>query len=189
MLWITQKINIVWSSLQLVQEAPPQDLRGVSQLCWHLSRMGAHGLQDARQTTDLKLLCCNCPGTAKQGPRTAWPPAVLLSATLQFSITSPTCALEKESHNHRVKWMRIWIWQKAEIVWKLPPTPWVSCLPRPRGQDGRRPELQGHDLQLSHYISLWPRKPFFKKLRHNLPAIKLPLLKCTIQGLLVHSRT
>lgn len=142
MLWITQKISIIWSSPELVEEASPRTW-GVSASSAGISPGWEHmAFKMPRWTTDLKLLCCNCPGTAKQSPRdgeyphpthTAWPPAVLLSATLQFSITSPDCALEKESQNHRVKWMRTWIWQRAEIVWKLPlfpPAP-PGCLPPP----------------------------------------------------------
>ena len=86
--------------------------------------------------------------------------AVLLSATVQFSITSPNCALEKESQSHRVKWM-IWSWQEAEIAWKLPPFPRVACLPRPQGAGWEEARVAQTWPILRHYISLWSRKPFF----------------------------
>lgn len=139
-----------------------------------------------RLTADLMFLCCNCPGTAKQGPRNseyphptyiARSPAVLLSATLQFSITSPDLAPEKESQREMNEDMNLTAsWKYVETGQKRLRMPWVGG-----------PELQGHDQPSATTYHTEQESLFL--IETSLICHKIPLLKCTIQWLLAHSRT
>lgn len=191
MLWITYRKSASLVSPELVEEASPRTW-GCQPALLESLRMGAHGLQDAQMDKTWSSYAATALGRPSRVPGTVNTPPHPYSLAPSCASVCHTavfhhlhdCALEKESQNHRVKWMRIWIWQRAEIVWKpcpLSPCP-PGCLPPlPPGARWEKARVARTWRILSHYISLWPRKPF-KKLRHNLHAIKKTLLKCTIQG-------
>lgn len=135
-----------------------QDLRGVSQLCWNLSRMGAHGLQDAQMDHRPEAPMLQLPWDSQAESQGRWippphpyslaPSCASVCHTAVFHHISRLCPRERitESQGEMNEDMNLTeSWNCLETAPLPPRPPGLPASPAPRGQDGRRPELQGHD--------------------------------------------